>query len=115
MTLAQNLPIFRTTYELTSVIIDYVGEFPRVHRFTIGDKMVNTSLALFEYIQLANRCGKDKKARVQYLQQFLLKFEYLKVLIRLCNEKHIISLKQTSRLAILVDSIGKQATGWRNA
>lgn len=67
MTLVKDLPIFRKTYELTSVIIDYVAEFPRVHKFTLGDKMVNVSLALFEYIQLANRCGKNKQARVEYL------------------------------------------------
>lgn len=113
MALAQDLPIYRTTFELASVIIDYVQQFPRAFKFNLGDKLVDASLALFEYILLANRSWKNRSARVTYIQEFLLKFEHLKVLIRLCTEKRIISLKQASRLALLTDSIGKQAAGWK--
>ena len=56
----------------------------------------------------------NKEARVQHLEDFLVKFELLKVLLRLCNEKKIITIKQTARLALLTERIGKQITGWKN-
>lgn len=115
MTLVQDLPIFRATYELVSLITDYTASFPKLYKFSIGSRMIDTALSLFEFIQLANRCGKDKGQRAKYLQSFLLKFELLKILIRICNEKKILSLKQTSRLAELTCSIGKQATAWKNS
>lgn len=115
MKLTSELPIYRDTFELVSLVFDYVPAFPKLFKYSIGQRMLDTSLALFEYIQLANRAGKDHNAKVKYLQEFLIKFELLKVLIRLCNEKRIISIKQTAQLAVLVSSIGKQATAWKNS
>ena len=76
--------------------------------------MTNVALDLFEYIQLANRSFKEKDKRVKYLEAFIIKFELLKVLIRLCGEKRIISIKQLSRLSVLIEKIGKQANAWKN-
>lgn len=50
MGLASDLPIFRDTTDLVSYIVDVVEKFPKKYKFTLGDKLMNTSLALFEYI-----------------------------------------------------------------
>lgn len=112
--LASELPVYKDTFELVSILMDYVGMFPKSHKYTIGQKITNVSLELFEYLQLANRVADNKAVRVKYLEGFLIKFELLKVLLRLCNEKRIISIKQSTRLALLVEKIGKQVTGWKN-
>jgi len=88
--------------------------FPKSHKYTIGQKITNVSLELFEFLQLANRCYNDKDARIRHLENFLIKFELLKVLLRLCNEKRIITVKQSAKLALFTESIGKQVTGWKN-
>ena len=112
--LANELPIYSDTFNLLSLIVDYVGAFPKLHKHTIGQRMSNVALDLFEYIQLANRSFKEKDKRAKYLEFFIIKFELLKVLIRLCGEKKIISIKQLSRLSVLVEKIGKQANAWKN-
>lgn len=112
--LANELPIYSDTFNLLSLIVDYVGTFPKLHKHTIGQRMTNVALDLFEYIQLANRSFKEKDKRVKYLEAFIIKFELLKVLIRLCGEKRIISIKQLSRLSVLIEKIGKQANAWKN-
>lgn len=112
--LANELPIYKDTFDLVSLTIDYVGAFPKAHKHTIGQKMTNVSLELFEYIQLANRSVSDKDYRVRMLEGFLVKFELLKVLIRLCGEKKIISTKQLARLCVYTEKIGKQANSWKN-
>lgn len=112
--LTSELPIYRDTFDLVSLLIDYVAQFPKSHKHTIGQKMTNVSLELFEYLQLANRSAGDKAARMRMLEGFLVKFELLKVLIRLCGEKRIFSIKQLARVITLTDKIGKQATAWKN-
>ena len=112
--LTNELPIYRDTFELTSLLIDYVGQFPKMHKHTIGQKMVNVSLELFEYLQLANRSADNRQQRIRMLEGFLVKFELLKVLIRLTGEKRIVSTKQLARLISFTDRIGRQATGWKN-
>jgi hypothetical protein len=50
-----------------------------------------------------------------YLSQFLADFELLKLEIRLCIAMKIPSIKKQAQLSFLMDGIGKQITGWRNA
>lgn len=114
MTLTVDLPVFKQTYELVSLLLDYVVVFPKLYKHTLGSRLVDTSIALFEYISLANRSGKNRQVREKYLSDFLVKFESLKTLIRLCTEKKLFSMKQAARLALLTNSIGKQATAWKN-
>lgn len=115
MTLFEDLPIYRDTYKITSLIVDYTNDFPKLYKYTIGSRMVDTSISLFEYISLAARSKSNKEQRNEYISSFIFKFEQLKVLIRLCNEKKIISLKQSAQLAELTASIGKQAAGWKDS
>lgn len=112
--IASELPVYRDTFNLVSLLMDYVAIFPKSHKHTIGQKITNVSLELFEYLQLANRSASDQNARVKCLDGFLIKFELLKVLLRLCTEKRIISIKQTANLATLTEKIGRQVTGWKN-
>ena len=42
-------------------------------------------------------------------------FELLKLEIRLCTDMKIPSIKKQAALSFLMDGIGKQITGWRNA
>ena len=55
------------------------------------------------------------KDKVLYLEEFLDHFEVVKLEVRLCKDLRLISIKQQAELALLMDNIGKQITGWRNA
>lgn len=114
MTLTVDLPIFKAAFELTSLLIDYVVTFPKLYKHNLGSRLIDASTSLFECISLANRAGKNKQSREKYLSDFLVKFELLKILIRLCSEKKILSMKQQARIAMLTTSINKQACAWKN-
>jgi len=49
------------------------------------------------------------------LESFLDEFELVKLEIRLCVDLRVLSFKKQAELTVLMDSIGKQVTGWRNA
>lgn len=113
--LASELPVYKDTYDLVSMLIDYVNVFPKAYKHNIGSKIISESLELFESLQLANRYYGNSEARSKHLDNFLIKFELLKVLLRLCNDKKIISIKQTAQLALFYEKIGKQVNGWKNS
>lgn len=112
MAIASELRVYRDAYKLASLIIDITGNFPRRHKYTLGQKIYETALDLFEYIQLANMF---KANRVTHLNGFIVKFEKLKTLIRLGGEKHCISIGQQVNIAQLTESIGRQIVAWKNA
>lgn len=110
--LSTELQIHRDTYRLASMLIDLHPLFPRIHRFTIGQKMVSAALELFECIHLANT---DKAARQRHLAAFITKAELLQVMVRICAEKGCISVRRQAEIALLMNKIGRQATAWKNA
>jgi hypothetical protein len=61
-----------------------------------------------------NRANKTKDKEA-YLEQFLDDFEVLKLEVRLCKDLQLITIKQQSQIALSMETIGRQITGWRNA
>jgi len=112
--IASQLPIYIDTYQLVNTLIDYVSKFPKMYKYTLGQKITTVSLELFEYIQLANMTT-DNTSRMKYLQGFQIKHELLKVMIRLSTDNRAITSKQSAHLAMLNDKIGKQISGWKNS
>ncbi len=112
--IASQLPVYIDTYRLVGILTDYASKFPKMYKYTLGQKIISVSLELFEYIQLANMTM-DDDARAKYLQGYQIKHELLKVLIRLSTDKKIFTLKQSAYLATLNDKIGRQISGWKNS
>lgn len=111
MALYYDLPVFKETYALTLKLFELTQNFPREYKFTLGQDIKHDCIKLVRSIYRANKC-KDK---VVYLEHFLDNFEVLKLEVRLCKDLHLLSIKQQSNIAVQMDSIGKQITGWRNA
>lgn len=111
--IASDLQVWRDTEKLVSYLSDVTMKFPKAYKYTFGQKITNVSLELFEYIQLANMTT-DAVNRKRYLGGFQVKFELLKVLLRLCTEKKIIALKPAASLASMTVVIGKQISAWKN-
>jgi hypothetical protein len=106
-----DLPVYQDTYRLILKIFELTGEFPREYKYTLGQDMKRDGLTLVRSIYRANKT-RDKR---EHLEQFLDDFEILKLEIRLCTDMRILSIKKQAALAGLLESIGKQITGWRNA
>ena len=111
MALYYDLPVFNDTYRLTLKIFELTQHFSREHKFTLGQDMKRDCITLVRSIYRANK----NKEREAYLEQFLDEFEVLKLEIRLCKDLHLITVKQQAVLALSMEKIGKQITGWRNA
>jgi SepF-like predicted cell division protein (DUF552 family) len=73
--------------------------------------MKRDAIALVRSIYRANKA----KNKTEYLEAFLDDFEIIKLETRLCVDMKILSIKKQAELSALMESIGKQVTGWRNA
>ncbi|RTY39572.1 four helix bundle protein [Chlorobium phaeovibrioides] len=111
MALYYDLPVFRDVYQLILLLFAYTREFPREYRYTLGQDIKRDSIVLVRSIYRANKA----KSKAEYLEVFLDDFEVLKLEVRLCVDMKILSLKKQAEVAGLMESIGKQVTGWRNA
>jgi hypothetical protein len=107
----QDLPVFRDVYELTTVLFEVTQHFPREYKFTLGQDMKRDCLVLLRSIYRINRAH-DK---VTHLESFLDDFELLRLEIRLATDLKLMSVRKQAQLAVVMDSIGRQVIGWRNA
>ena len=111
MALYYDLPVFKEVYQLILKVFEYTKDFPKEYKYSLGQDMRRDSIQLVRSIYRANK-AKDKRV---YLESFLDDFEVLKLEIRLCADMKIFSIRKQAELSKMMDSIGKQITGWRNA
>ena len=111
MALYYDLKVFKDVYSLILKIFEYTKDFPREYKYTLGQDMKRDAVVLVRSIYRANKA----KNKSEYLEAFLDDFEIIKLEIRLCVDMKIVSIKKQAELSILMDGIGKQVTGWRNA
>ena len=111
MALYQDLPVFRDVYALTGKVFMFTQGFPREYKFTLGQDMKRDCLTLLRSIYRVNK-ARDK---VEHLEGFLDDFELLRLEIRLSTDLKLLSVRQQADLVEVMDKIGKQITGWRNA
>jgi len=111
MALYYELQVFKDVYSLVQKIFLYTQDFPREYKYTLGQDIKRDAIQLVRSIYRANKA----KEKVVYLEEFLDDFELLKLEIRLGVDMKILAIKKQAELSALMDSIGKQITGWRNA
>lgn len=111
MGLYYDLPVFRDVYRLIQSLFEVTSHFSREYKYSLGQDIKRDGLNLVRSIYRANKY-KDK---MPYLEAFLDDFELLKLELRLCNDLKLISTGKHAELAMLMVSVGKQVTAWRNA
>ena len=108
MALYYDLPVYRDTYKLILKIFEYTKDFPKDYKFTLGQDMKRDALHLVRSIYRANKSVQKK----EHLDDFMDDFELIKLEIRLCTDMKVLPIRKQAELSLLMDSIGKQITGW---
>ena len=105
------LPVYKDTYQLILKIFEITKEFSKEYKYTLGQDMKRDALQLIRSIYRANK----HKNRAEHLEVFLDELELLKLEIRLCVDMKLLPIRKQAQFSELLDRIGKQVTGWRNA
>jgi hypothetical protein len=95
-------------HELIAWLIPQLDKFPRLRRFTLGERLEQ---ALLEVLELLVEAAYTR-AKQPTLQRANLRLEVARHLWRLAHELETISTRSYGHGAGLMDDLGRQIGGW---
>ena len=106
-----DIPIFTKLYALYRAISDSLPTFPKIQRYTLGQRIEVVILDLFELLFTVQ----FSQEKLKTLEQMSVKTDLLKVLLRLAKDTKAISSGKYIELQAILQEIGKMLGGWLRA
>ena len=106
----KHLPIYRDTYRLLEVVTRHSRGFPKDMKYTMGEKLRGEVVELVVSIFKAN--STKGLLRAEHAGKILERVQVVELMLRLCKDMRMLSVKQFSEAVELTDSVGRQAQGW---
>ncbi|MDH5740679.1 MAG: diversity-generating retroelement protein Avd [Nitrospira sp.] len=98
----------QSCHEVLLWVIPQLDKFPRVRRFTLGERIETGLLGVLELlVEAAYSRNKD-----EFLRRANLQLEVVRHLWRLSHELKVIATRQYEHGAQLIDDLGRQIGGW---
>jgi hypothetical protein len=105
-----DLKIFQKVYDFLFWLKPTVQRFTKVHKYSLGIELEKETLSLLKQIIRANF---KKTDRQESIEECLVHYEIIKILIRIAKDYHLLNLRQYEFAAQKLDEIGKLLGGWR--
>jgi hypothetical protein len=107
------MPIFTRTFDLLTWLLPVTNHFPRAHRHSFTQRLLDTAFDLRERLEEANiRRGGARKERLMRADEALAR---LRLYLRLASRWGWLSDGQYAHVAELVAEIGRLLGGWQKA
>jgi hypothetical protein len=100
-------------HELILWLIPQLDKFPKVRRFTLGERLESILLEVLEF--LVEAAFSRNTAKREALKKANLRLEVLRHLWRLAHELQAISTRRYEHGAKLMNELGQQVGGWLRA
>lgn len=106
----KDIPIVKNLYELYKIFYNYSSLFPKKDRYLLGSKTEKYLIEVLELlIEASNTYDQEKKLLIKKAN---VKFDTLKIFIRLLKDLKIIDDKKYLELQKRIQEIGKMLGGW---
>ena len=112
MTTYQNLPVYKTSYDLLILIFSLVKEFSKEYKYTLWDSIKKELLELIKNVYKANSSFDNRLINIKNARENI---ETLRLYIRLCKDLKIINLKNFVDVSEKIESISKQLFSWEKS
>lgn len=109
---SEKLQIYRDTYLLAQQLYTYINNVPKHIKYGEYGHAISMALDAMDLVYEANVYPNE---RYNILVKYLQLIGGIKSRIRLFGELRYLSIKQSTCLALIIDSLSKQATGWKNS
>lgn len=107
------MPIFSKTYDLLTWLLPMTNHFPRAHRHTFTQRLLDAAFDLRERLEEANAVrGAARQAKLQEADVALAK---LRLYLRLAERWHWLNPGQYQHVAAMLTEIGRLLGGWQKA
>lgn len=110
--LAEELQIYRDTYELCKALMKHTRNVSREVKYSDYAELRKDAKSALDMIFLINS---DIAERPKYLERYLYFVSNVKSNVRLLHDGSYLDTKFTTHIMRFIDKINKQAIGWRNA
>ena len=105
---AEELTVITKTYDLILWSCNHTSQFPRNHRFVLGERIERNLYNLLETLIRA----KYTKNRQQLLEEANLTLEILRFQMRLAKDLQCLKLNSYGFATKAIDEIGRLIGGW---
>ena len=104
------MPIFTRTFDLLAWLLPASNHFPRPHRHTFTQRLLEAAFDLREQLEIAeHRQGRE---RLTSLKSADLALDRLRLYLRLAARMEWLSAGQYQHAAVMVSEIGRLLGGW---
>ncbi|WP_414563107.1 MULTISPECIES: diversity-generating retroelement protein Avd [unclassified Anabaena] len=104
----EELPIIQKTYDLIKWYVPIINRLPRIHKFTLGDRMTNELYDLLEGL-LTARYHQEKLNLLEPLKTII---DILKYQTRILFDFNLIPVYRYEYASKLINEIGLDLGGW---
>ncbi len=104
----EDLPIIQKTYDLIKWYIPILNRLPKVHKFTLADRMINRLYDILEDLIIA-RYAKEKLARLESINSQL---DILRSQTRLLLDFKLVAIRRYEYAIKLINEVGMELGGW---
>ena len=106
-----DIPIFAKLYDFYKNLSWFIGRFPKIKRYTLGQKLDNLTLEIFELLFEIP----SSQNKIGLLNQTSIKLDLIKILLRLAKDNQCLKDKNYLELQSTLQEIGKMLGGWIRA
>jgi hypothetical protein len=106
--MSEELKVIQKAYDLCLYLVPLVNKFPRDYKFTLGDRITNAALDIYESL-VAARYTKD---RGDILRRVNLRLDRTRGLLRMARDLDIFPLKSVEHSAGLLNEVGGLVGSW---
>lgn len=104
-----NLPVYKTSYDLLFALFKISNAFSRDLRFTIGEDIKKHTLRMMLCIYRANKSIEDRARNISLARE---RIETIRILLRILKDMQQMSLKRFVDINEKIESVSKQLTLW---
>ena len=106
---AQDLPIYRATYQLLEKVANYSKHFHRSYKLSLAPRLQTECTEMVMDVYRANAA---RQGRREIVERILERVRVVELMLRLCRDLRQISIKQHANVIEMTEAIGRQAYGW---
>jgi len=111
MSTYDNLPVYKTSYDLLLGIFVFSQDLAKDYKYTLGENLKKETVDMISNIYRANSTQVNRSVRIQSARENL---EVIRLFLRLLKDLKQISLDKFIAINELLESVGKQLTAWKN-
>ncbi|AKM79738.1 MAG: hypothetical protein UX85_C0001G0103 [Candidatus Beckwithbacteria bacterium GW2011_GWB1_47_15] len=105
------IPIFIKLYDFYKNLTLAIVSFPKTKRYSLGQKLDNITLKIFELLFFVP----ISQEKIKTLLQISVKIDLVKVLLRLAKDSQAITTSKYLSLESTLQEIGRMLGGWIKA